>query len=449
MKPVILPALLVTLLSACGGGGGSSSNDNGGTVPPATKLPTAVNGTVEQLSVKNNSIKVNGVTLPLSDSTKVVINDQAGDAQALSVGMMVDVRTNGSQVTDIIYNAELRGMIETGSIVGREFKVAGITVVNNTNPQVAVQDGDYVEVSGIYNGQRLLARFIEQEDEFDADNAELEGTVTNLDTTQQQFTLGSLTVKYGRATETEGKLANGAWVEVEGTLSGNELIASEYDVDGFEFDGNDQDELDFEGAIVEVNSNNTVVRVSPNWTVNIDSRTQFDGGNANDLQQGKLIEVEGYWSQGAVVATEIEFEHNNDQGPQPVSNEFTIEGLAQLENNNTFTINGIEVTPAAYAEYEDVTLATLDGKWIEVEGRQLNDQLLASSIEMDRQHPTTPELENGFYEISLEGPVDANGLWGYKATDNSLKALQGQWVEVECRINDSFTTISHCVLDRD
>ncbi|WP_028116580.1 DUF5666 domain-containing protein [Ferrimonas senticii] len=135
--------------------------------------------------------------------------------------------------------------------------------------------------------------------------------------------------------------------------------------------------------------------------------------------------------------------------PAAVSPEFELEGIATVSaDGQRFSINGIEFSPVAHTRYKHVALANLNGQWIEVEGQQFGQQLQAHKIELDRDHPTTPEREWGNYQVQLQGQVTADGrLWGYQANDNSLMPLANQWVEVECQINLDDNNVSDCRID--
>ncbi|MBP6519468.1 DUF5666 domain-containing protein, partial [Shewanella sp.] len=113
------------------------------------------------------------------------------------------------------------------------------------------------------------------------------------------------------------------------------------------------------------------------------------------------------------------------------------EGLATLTTNNQLQINGFTFDIDARTQFDDgLTLATLDQKWIQIEGVELADnQWLVKEV----------DLEVRSNELDLSGLVMQKTLWGYQATDASLTPFEGKWVDVECQFDGS--NIHNCRID--
>jgi hypothetical protein len=45
------------------------------------------------------------------------------------------------------------------------------------------------------------------------------------------------------------------------------------------------------------------------------------------------------------------------------------------------------------------------------------------------------DLERQSNELELTGKVSQNSLWGYRASDASLATFDGKWVNVECQFD--------------
>jgi hypothetical protein len=91
--------------------------------------------------------------------------------------------------------------------------------------------GDLVRVFGTAQTDgSVLATRIERRMMEAPGGEELRGTVSDLNTTASTFMLGGVNVSYGSAT-VRGTLANGAMVEVEGSLSGTTFTATRVEVE--------------------------------------------------------------------------------------------------------------------------------------------------------------------------------------------------------------------------
>ena len=63
---------------------------------------------------------------------------------------------------------------------------------------------------------------------------------------------------------------------------------------------------------------------------------------------------------------------------------------------------------------------------LQIEGVELADgQWLVKEIDLEQQSN----------ELELTGKVSQNSLWGYHASDASLATFDGKWVNVECQFD--------------
>jgi hypothetical protein len=147
---------------------------------------------------------------------------------------------------------------------------------------------------------------------------ELRGTVSNVVTATQQFTLnGNVTVNYGGATfspagATASALVAGALVEVRGSLAGAVFTATQIDLEDAEddtFRGRDNEKAEFEGYVSGFTAHPGTFKVNGR-NVQTTAATRFVGGTATDLANNAKVEAEGTSSGGTLVASKIEFKQS-------------------------------------------------------------------------------------------------------------------------------------------
>ncbi|HIF9308518.1 TPA: DUF5666 domain-containing protein [Photobacterium damselae] len=115
----------------------------------------------------------------------------------------------------------------------------------------------------------------------------------------------------------------------------------------------------------------------------IDNSTRFEDGSRNNLKTGELVEVTAING----VAKEIEFDRDHDgDHDQGTWSEFDAEGIVSDVTDSTITLYGVSQTIYVdnMTRYEDrLTLATLPGKRVEIEGIVRNGQKIAREIELE------------------------------------------------------------------
>ncbi|MCH8031473.1 MAG: hypothetical protein IIB09_06620, partial [Bacteroidetes bacterium] len=117
----------------------------------------------------------------------------------------------------------------------------------------------------------------------------------------------------------------------------------------------------------------------------------------DDLDVGMLVEVEGEFEDGELVAEEIEVQDGDD------GDEVEVEGFITALGDSTLTVGGLlfRVTPdtdiegehGADLEFEDLAV----GDFTEVEGHFTSDDLVADEIEVESDQQARIEVE-GFIE---------------------------------------------------
>lgn len=428
VKLISLSAITLAL-TACGS---SSSNNDSNELTASANLPSVIIGQVT--GVTSDSITVNDHIIA-AGSAEVEIEGNNATLANIKQGMMVEVETNGTSATEIDYDPVFKGPI---NIQNDQVSIAGVTLSNLNRSDFS--QGQLFEISGYSHSLNSLTVTYQAPITNSQSQLEVQGSITNLNQQLRTFNLGDLVINYQQA-DIDGTLSNGQLVEVEGFYNNAIFTAIEVDAEqSLSFIDNIDTEL--EGVITFVNNNMSLITLNSQWQVSINDQTQFEDGTTANLVVGQVIEVDGVWQQAdnKLLAQEIEFESTNINS-NTTNQQFSVAGVISYEQNIA-TINGIEFTFNSQTVFEDgLSVNTLDGQWVELEGTYNNEQNSVSEV----------ELEDDTSEINLTGLVSANQnqqatLWGYISEDNSLTQYLNQTVELECQWVAS-NQVRACVLD--
>ncbi len=319
---VIASLVLSVLIVACGGGGGGSVAGGG------------IGGTgITSGSVTGfGSVFVNGIEFETDGASRTVddetdISDGTDDDTVLGIGMVVTIigTVNADGVTgtadSIEYDNEVEGPVAAAPVedldgVTKTFDIFNTTVVVDRNATVFVAtdydslaQNDLLEVSGYFDADgKLLATRVEKQGVLvlGVSEVEIRGTVSGFDGIDT-FLLGGVTVTFDGTTEFEdlpGTVANGQYVEVEGTLETASSIAAsriELEEEGF---GDDVGEISLEGIVTAFNGISDF-RVA-GQRVNASNATFEPGSLKTSIADGDQVEVEGSIVNGILKAEEVE-----------------------------------------------------------------------------------------------------------------------------------------------
>ena len=169
--------------------------------------------------------------------------------------------------------------------------------------------GDVLEVSGYVGDTQLIATHIELQD--DDDEIEIKGVIEKF--AADSFEIRGFPVSFDEDTDIDDDIAeleNGLYVEVEGQLNGalDTLIAEEIELEDDGID-DDADDVEIDGVITEYDDETGSFMILDR---------EVDASNARldpstlMLENGLLVEVEGYIENGVLVAEEIELEDGDD-----------------------------------------------------------------------------------------------------------------------------------------
>lgn len=389
MKKLALISVVGLILTGCGGSDSNSngSNDNN------MQAPSAIQGTID--SVSGNTIVVNGYSYQV-DSANYAGEDVA--IADLEKNMMVSissnarsasVHTNGAQVG---LEPTIVGLVSDANHNNGTFKINGIALTF-TDLSREIENGDWVMVSSLPTanaGYKVLS-VVKFEHSNLTESVEVEGLISDLDSNAKTFKLGaSLNVDYSNAQidndDSTSDLSNGLWVEVTGSIADSVLKADEVEVEDFDEIDND---TEIEGIITWVANDKSSFDLSYKGRFLVNDNTRYEDGNKSNLTVGTEVEVTTKQANGENIATEIEFEHDDDSQDWN-DNDIDFEGVVQSidEQALNFVIKTASGSQTVYVNqntrYEDgLSFHTLHGQRIEAEAYKVNSQYIASEIEAE------------------------------------------------------------------
>lgn len=315
-------------LTACGGGSGGSSASSSSSTGVITGF---------------GSIFVNGIEYETRNSN-IMLDGQPASEDELAVGMVVDIRGthDNSKGTALSINSadELEGIVQTNSIptgagsgtlviMGQSVTVTAETIFESKLQTItsvdAIASGNIVEVHGFSDGTgEIFASRIEVKAQDlssylagHSEGMEVKGVVSNLDTVNNTFSLGNMTVNFAAADNRIPSLADGLYVEVKSTQgidTNNQLIASKLEIedDGKPgHQGRENEDFEIKGILsTDLTSNSFVI---DGITVMVDSLTKFKDLDTGSLMKGVMVEIEGAFdATGKLIANEIKAENRAD-----------------------------------------------------------------------------------------------------------------------------------------
>lgn len=371
------------VLVGCGGGSGSDS-DSGVSVKP-----TSLQGTID--SVSGDSIVVNGYSYQV---TSVTYNNETLVETKLQPNMTVEISPASSAArstsSGVIVNVEPTMVGQISDINGTTFKVNGVEL-NFSGLHADIQAGDWVMVSSLPTanaGYKVLS-VVKFDAEEEPNKVEFEGVVSQLNINNKSFTLGSsILVEYSAATvEDNVEPQNGLWVEVEGSFDGTNLIADELEVENYQ-DLNDGTEV--EGIITWVESDYSSFQLNYRGQFAVTTKTRFEDGKKANLKAGERVEVTSQKQGNQQIALEVEFEndHDGDWNDNDIDFEGTVNTIDEELNNFVITTKNGQVTVFVNSstQFEDgLTLGSLASVRVEVEAIMVNNEYIATEIELDTQ----------------------------------------------------------------
>ena len=431
--PVGLTLILSLSLAACGSSGGSADTTP---VPPSATAKSAVG-----MITGFGSIYVNGVEYDTNGASYDVDDASASDDSALAVGMVVKVQGSVNadgrtgSASSVWYDDEVEGLIEGLATDAADPSIKTFIVMNtmvrvhqsSTNFDgeddaafsfETMMNGDNVEVSGEYDGDVLVASYVEKQDAAD-DDFEAKGTVTEYDNVDRFVLLlknGStldVTLAAGAEIPSVG-IANDQYVEIEGTIPDpagfpDAILATKVELeDDDHFGDDDTDDVEVKGMLnYDAGTESWSVR---DVAIAFGDNTEYKPASLRDSiadgsAAGLTVEVEGFYLNEVLQVEEIELEEDElefkanatvlgSTGPRDGTIQLSF-GMAM--GTVDVIVNGETMFLGDEAMNHFDLDSIADGAKVEIEARWADDgSIIASSLHLE---------DDIGYEIT--GPLDA------------------------------------------
>lgn len=375
MKNLFLVTAISASLMACNSDDNQSDSD---------LTLQGVAGTIELVDLSINQIAVNGHRY---NADNIAYNTTPLALKQLQKDMLVNITTSGQDSTQVRLNPTIVGVVSNVNHTAKTFTINGVAL---TFAELSddIDNGDWVMLSSIpaADGGYTVLSVVEFDDVDLIGQAEIEGLISNLTNTEFQLA-NTITVDYSNAViEDNETLRNGQWVEVKGTYN-NTFNATEIDVEDYDDLGDDSE---VEGIITWVANDKTSFELNSRGRFLVNSQTQFADGNQNNLTAGQMVEVNSVKQGDNRLATEIEFdEQDNDDWEQfkfefdgIVSDITRTAGIVTSFKMNAQTNQVIQAD--ANTVYDKLNQANfVDGIDVEVEGVIIDSDFVAREIELN------------------------------------------------------------------
>ena len=376
--------ITAVILTACGGGGGGGSSGVG-----SSTSSSFTSGAITGFG----SVIINGIRFDDSSSSVSDDDESSRSRDDLRLGMVAEIE--GSKLTSddrgrhgsastIRFGSEIVGPVgsvgaNSLTVLGQTVQVTSTTVFDDSlaNGLASIQVKDVVEVYGLPGaaaGQYTATRI---EPKSNPQSFKLRGVVSNLNTTEKTFTIGSETISYSglSANDLPSNLADGVRVRVKlQTTQVNGAWGATKIRNGVRSPGK-HDEAELKGLITEFTSK---FAFSVNGIpVNATNATFPKGDNLN---VGTRVEVEGSAVDGVIVAKKVKIENDDDVRAEGFELHGSISNLDLA--GKTFKLRGITVN-YGNATFKGSTEGSLiDGIRIEVKGIPSADRTSLDAIKI-------------------------------------------------------------------
>lgn len=408
LHKITLAVISSQLLFACGGG--SSSISPAPVVPaPVVPAPTSPEtSTVVKTGVITGfgSVYVDGQRFNTDNST-FNVNGQAGQSiEKLQVGMKISMSVQESDddspatVSTVHYDNDIEGLVTAIDRNNQQIEVAGITVLYNDLThfigitEVSLSVDDRIEISGYLNTNGVLvATYIELDNDVTNDaNQYASGIVSNLDVTQQTFTLQGLTVNYASANIQT--IENGLKVKVEGNINAGVFLATEVEAvdETFYLSLSDDDiaRVEKDGIVTAIDLAANSITVD-GLTYQLASDVVFEG--SSDIQVQDFVEI--YIEPATNQVTKVETQNTR------ISIDGKIKGTIEAIDtaNQTVTVNG-----QTYAFTNTTRVEDDDDRYFNFASLNVNDRVEIAFV-------IDTASNNIIQRIEREDEVEYNEEW--------------------------------------
>lgn len=293
---------------------------NGAATAQSIRYASEISGPVATVDAANARFTLLGQTVAV-DALTVFDDRLAGGLAALAAGQRVEVyatwdatalryRATRVEPSSANGNFRLRGVASELSATNRTVKIGSGRFTWTGNTPAGLADGAFVkvQVQSAPAGTALWTLLGAASGEVrppEGRDVRVKGPVTAF-TSTASFVVNGLTVNATGASVSGGTLALGVRVEVRGRMAAGVLQASEVRVEAGEAPG---DDFQLEGGLSNLDTAAATFKLR-NVTVAWSAQTQFSGGTAAQLANGRKVKVKGVLSADGtrVEARSIELE---------------------------------------------------------------------------------------------------------------------------------------------
>jgi len=421
----MLPLLGALALGGCGGdplaiaeGGIGGTGISTGTVTGIGSI--TVNGV--KFNTDNAAIYIEGVRVDdpnLADGTGAFLLGE-GFSEGQVVRVVGSFNGDGKTGTAdaVYYNDSVEGPVASVTTIDpntSEIIVMGqiIIVDNNTVLDDPVSIDDLIEVSGLRDDTgKIRAGYIRnitvsgQDPDLSTEN-EIKGIIGTVPG-NSRFTIESLIIDYTNADMSDipnGLPAIGMQVEVKGTFTGGELVATRVELED-DISGNDDDDVEYEGIVTTasvpfVTGNSFTMGIQ---MVQTHTGTIYKGGLAEDVISGVRLEVEGYLQGSTLIASEIRFRDAIEIDATVLSYDSLSKTMELDLGPDMVTVQINEITKVSddandLNQLENLLTNGNQNDFVEVRGRVLSGNVIFAEEIKIKDGADKPD-------VKLQGPIE-------------------------------------------
>lgn len=396
------------------------------------------------------SVFVNGVEFN-TDATVITVDDQPASQSELRVGMVINVEGNvapdgvNGEASSLNYDNNLEGPIRVVQVdpanpQRKNFTLLGVivfvdeatTTFDGTASFASLTQDDFVEVSGFYdaNGDLQATYLKGVATVFEANKTDVEarGVVAAYDESISQFTLNisagnSLTVIETAGASLvglpDGQIADGQFVEVEGTLpSASSLVLTATRIE-YEDIEDDVNEIEVEGIVTEY-AHNGQFKVS-GFAVDA-STAEFEPASlALNLGDNIKVEVEGTRVNGTLIAESVKQREGDLRFEGKVGNVNVVLKqltLSYVPGDITIHLNAATLLEDEFKDVDPFTLADIESldmlrvqAYLDGSGNVVASQIRRVDLDNDliRAPLQVKETDTSLTVLGLEFFTDVTG----------------------------------------
>lgn len=357
------------LLTSCGDSGlsvlaGGGIGGTGDVATIAIKSSSSVNvGPITHFG----SVFVNGIEYDTTEAL-IFVDDQTATEDALELGMIVQVEgyINADGHTGVAqqikFNEDVVGPIQQIAedksrliVLGQTIQIDELTVFAGVTDVEELVVGQVVAVSGLMTAEGYIfaSRIALQSPTVPF---RVRGRAQQIDPVNQTLTIGDLTVNYQQVPASESSESNAGgqakmgmeWVNVQGTLIDNQLMAEQFTTEGPPLTANTGTYVTLRGMITRFDHAEDFEIAHTPVTTTVD--TQLTSGTIADLAPNVHLRASGQFNEeGVLVLEEVTF-LKASLNPR-IDIDANVQAIDMA--NNQLTLLGIPVQTTALTLFQD------------------------------------------------------------------------------------------------